>query len=30
VDFYNFQHRVQGLPVERISSGLRALVSLGV
>jgi AcrR family transcriptional regulator len=26
VDFYYFQYRVQGLPVERISSGLRALV----
>ena len=26
VDFYYFQHRVKGLPVERISSGLRALV----
>jgi len=26
VDFYFFQHRVQGLPVERISSGLRTLV----
>ncbi|HEX6709509.1 MAG TPA: TetR/AcrR family transcriptional regulator [Rubrobacter sp.] len=26
VDFYYYQHRVQGLPVERISSGLRALV----
>lgn len=26
VDFYYFQHRVQGLPAERISSGLRALV----
>jgi AcrR family transcriptional regulator len=29
VDFYYFQHRVQGLPVERISSGLRALVPRG-
>lgn len=26
VDLYYNQHRVQGLPVERISSGLRALV----
>lgn len=26
VDFYYHQHRVQGLPAERISSGLRALV----
>jgi AcrR family transcriptional regulator len=26
VDFYYFQQRVKGLPVERISSGLRALV----
>jgi AcrR family transcriptional regulator len=26
VDFYYFQHRVQGLPVERISTGLRALI----
>jgi AcrR family transcriptional regulator len=29
VDFYYFQHRVQGLSVERISSGLRALVPRG-
>ena len=29
VDFYYSQHRVQGLPVERISSGLRALVPRG-
>jgi len=26
VDFYYYQHRVQGLPVERISRGLRTLV----
>jgi AcrR family transcriptional regulator len=26
VDFYYFQHRVKGLPVKRISSGLRTLV----
>ena len=29
VDFYYYQHRVQGLPVERISSGLRAMVPRG-
>jgi hypothetical protein len=26
VDFYYYQHRVQGLSVERISRGVRALV----
>ena len=26
VDFYYYQHRVQGLPVQRISRGVRALV----
>jgi AcrR family transcriptional regulator len=26
VDFYYYQHRVQGLPAERISSGVRTLV----
>jgi hypothetical protein len=26
VDFYYYQHRVQGLSVERISSGVRELV----
>ena len=29
VDFYYFLHRIQALPVERISSGLRALVPRG-